>query len=48
MHSKKHFIANWKMNGLIKDLNHISRVSDYLKKIKKMILIAHSACHILY
>lgn len=35
MHSKKHFIANWKMNGLIKDLNHISRVSDYLKKIKK-------------
>ena len=32
MHSKKYFIANWKMNGLKADLNQISIVDNFLKK----------------
>ena len=32
MHSKKYFIANWKMNGLKKDLNQILKVENFLKK----------------
>ena len=32
MHSKKYFIANWKMNGLRADLNQISILDKFLKK----------------
>ena len=36
MHSKKYFIANWKMNGLKADLNQISIVDNFLKKKNKL------------
>ena len=32
MYSKKYFIANWKMNGLKKDLNQISIIDNFVKK----------------
>ena len=32
MHSKKYFIANWKMNGLKKDLIQISNIENFFKK----------------
>ncbi len=35
MHSKKYFIANWKMNGLKADLNQISIMDNFLKKKNK-------------
>ena len=36
MHSKKYFIANWKMNGLKSDLNQISIIDNFLKKKNKI------------
>ena len=36
MHSKKYFIANWKMNGLKADLNQISKIDNFLKKKNKL------------
>ncbi len=36
MYSKKYFIANWKMNGLKKDLGQIDNVEKYLLKNKKL------------
>ena len=36
MHSKKYFIANWKMNGLKADLNQISVIDNFLKNKNKL------------
>ena len=35
MHSKKYFIANWKMNGEPKDLGRIYKIEKFLKISKK-------------
>ncbi len=36
MHLKKYFIANWKMNGLKKDLNQVENVEKFLLKNKTL------------
>ena len=44
MHSKKYFIANWKMNGLKGDLNQISIIDNFLKKKNKISALSCIFC----